>query len=114
MDIVLPFGKHRGVSLGEIPTHYLLWVHFECDFQAACGLSPYQWVIPHVRLELIRRLGNSGVETLQAAYQRQVLPLVLPVTQAERWADGLACLRKTSLKAFRPTIHDSSPSDVPQ
>ena len=48
VDPVLPFGKHRGLRVSEVPTNYLAWMLGECD-----GLEAYLRIA--AREELARR-----------------------------------------------------------
>jgi hypothetical protein len=29
----MPFGKHKGVPVHQLPRHYLLWLHDNCDLR---------------------------------------------------------------------------------
>ncbi len=40
----MPFGKHRGKRLADVPTSYLRWLLAECDLSA--------WLLAGVRQEL--------------------------------------------------------------
>jgi len=53
----MPFGKHRGELLDDIPTQYLQWVHDECD-----DLRRWPWLKPAVQ----RILNGDGGELFPA------------------------------------------------
>jgi hypothetical protein len=48
----MPFGKHRGQHIGDVPTSYLAWMLRECD-----SLDP--WQRDAIEAELGQRAGAS-------------------------------------------------------
>lgn len=66
--MILPFGKHRGKFLSEVPRSYLRWLNDQEWFQ-----EEYQWdLAPEVR----RLLGTSSDTTAKPNTQQQSTALV--------------------------------------
>ena len=39
-DIEMPFGKHAGKPLSEVPPQYLRWAYYDCNFETSRRTPP--------------------------------------------------------------------------
>jgi hypothetical protein len=48
-DLVMPFGKHRGTRIGDLPSSYLKWLAETCDKDDICEAADaeYNWRTDH-------------------------------------------------------------------
>lgn len=110
----MPFGKHKGEPLGEVPTDYLVWVH-------AKRIRNPPWLLGAVEAELQRRRNRDRYSSSPPPQQSQTTSgtSVQVADAVRRWFAKLALQyhpdRGGSVEAMRIVnqAHDLLKKELP-